>query len=62
MVELDYDDGDLVKLEWDEIFLDDSKGDCSFDFEVKFIYLYIVLIVMVILSCLNKKMILGDIY
>lgn len=62
VVELDYDDGDSAKLERDETLPDGSKGDCSSDPEVKPTHSYIALIAMAILSCPNKKMILGDIY
>lgn len=50
-------------MDWSELFEEDGsyKIDCN-DLDVKLIYFYIVLIVMVILSCFNKKMILGDIY
>lgn len=62
VVELDYNGDDSAKLERGETLADENKGDCSSDPEVKPTHSYIALIAMAILSCPNKKMILGDIY
>lgn len=62
IVELDYNNGDSAKLERGEPPADENKGNCSSDPDVKPTHSYIALIAMAILSCPNKKMILGDIY
>lgn len=61
MVELDYNEDESAQLERGESPGSETKADCS-DPDVKPTHSYIALIAMAILSCPNKKMILGDIY
>lgn len=63
MVELDYNDSESSPLDRGESPAagNESKADCT-DPDVKPTHSYIALIAMAILSCPNKKMILGDIY
>lgn len=61
MVELDYNEGESEQMDRGESPGSEDKADCS-DPDVKPTHSYIALIAMAILSCPNKKMILGDIY
>ena len=61
VVELDYNQGETEQLDQGESPGSENKADCS-DPDVKPTHSYIALIAMAILSCPNKKMILGDIY